>query len=683
MAISQFEQQIQARFADIVRRILGSPNQHTARRDEWRYGTNDSLSVIVRGEDAGVWHDHEQKRGGGIWDFFYVHGDMQRPEAEDWLAREFGIEREQQQKKTATYTYVDETGKTLFWVYRYGPKKSFTQAQPGPGKPGKPMHGVRYVPYHLNDLRQSGSPPPAKRPGGFMSAKARRTPTARRDWGVVATTCPGGAGKWRDEYNRHFAGADVVVLPHNDAAGRDHGAKVAACLVDVAASVRILKLGGLPEKGDISDWLDQGGTQSDFEALLEATPDYAPEGDAGDDDPITPEGQPEVKWAGDDPSPIEPRQWLLGTNFCRGFLSGLTGAGATGKTALRLLQLIGLALGRGDLTGEHVFRRTKVLLVCLEDDETELRRRISAACRYHQIDEAALKGWLAYWTPHGMHLVEAAGGFGAGVRAGELGAALRQIIKRLGIGLVTIDPFVKSHGVEENDNMAIDQAATLFLQVAHDSGCAADYVHHNRKGLALAGDPDNARGASALANASRLLKTLSKMTEKEAEALGVVEQERRLLVRLDDAKLNIAPPSAETMWFRLVGVDIGNDAPDYPNGDNVQTVERWHPPDPFAELPKTAIAEIFDQLRAGPEPGEFYLRDIRAKDDWAGTPICAVAGKTEGEATRILDAWIKNRVLIEDEYHSPKRRKPRHRIAVVEAKAREILGPLYREPEPS
>ena len=70
-----------------------------------------------------------------------------------------------------------------------------------------------------------------------------------------------------------------------------------------------------------------------------------------------------MKSAGRDHGPTPPRQWLLGMNFCLGFLSGLTGAGGTGKTELRVLQLIALALDRGDLIDEHVFRRTKVLVV--------------------------------------------------------------------------------------------------------------------------------------------------------------------------------------------------------------------------------------------------------------------------------------------------------------------------------
>jgi hypothetical protein len=393
-----------------------------------------------------------------------------------------------------------------------------------------------------------------------------------------------------------------------------------------------------------------------------------------------PEGQPDVKWAGEDLSPIPPRQWLLGTNFCCGYLSGLTGAGSTGKTALRLLQLIALALGRGELVGDHCFRRTKVLIVYLEDDEEELRRRISAACRYRQIDQTELVGWLAYWTPKDLRLIEVSEF--RKVRPGGLAHALEHIIKRLDIGLVSIDPFVKSHGADENDNNLIDQAATMFLSVAHACGCACDYVHHDRKGISVAGDADRARGASSLVNASRLLKTLSKMTQVEAKALGVKDSERKFLVRLDDAKINIAPPSEETVWFKLVDVAIGNPTEAYPKGDHVQTVEPWVPPDPFAGLARATILEIFKALRAGPEPGEFYLSDVKADEDWAGRPICKLASKEEDEAKRILKTWIKNGVLIEDEYTSPKRKhKKRNRLIVNEDKAREILGELYELPK--
>jgi AAA domain-containing protein len=54
--------------------------------------------------------------------------------------------------------------------------------------------------------------------------------------------------------------------------------------------------------------------------------------------------------AGLDPGTIPPRQWLLGNQFCRGFISSIVAAGGTGKSALRLLQFVALALGR-ELSG--------------------------------------------------------------------------------------------------------------------------------------------------------------------------------------------------------------------------------------------------------------------------------------------------------------------------------------------
>ena len=170
------------------------------------------------------------------------------------------------------------------------------------------------------------------------------------------------------------------------------------------------------------------------------------------------------------------------------------------------------------------------------------------------------------------------------------------------------------------------------------------------------------------------------MTEAEAEDLAVEDTERRQLVRMDDAKLNIAPPAELTVWFKLVGVDIGNGARDYPNGDNVQTVERWRPAKVFEDFPKSKIAAIFDQLRAGPGDGEFYSPFTNANERWAGWQIVQLADKTRAEAKHVLKAWLRTGVLIEDEYLSPKGRKDKWRVVVNETKAREILGALYRPP---
>jgi len=370
----------------------------------------------------------------------------------------------------------------------------------------------------------------------------------------------------------------------------------------------------------------------------------------------------EVKSAGRDYGPIPPRRWLLGTNFCRGFLSGLTGQGAVGKSALRLMQFIAVSLGRAELAGERRGKRTKVLLVSFEDDEDELCRRVRAACLHHGIIQSDLDEWLFYWTPRDLRLLDV-DQFGH-TKPGELGDALREIIQAYGIGLVGIDPFVKSHGAEENDNSAIDKASGLLLQVAYDCGCACDYIHHQRKGITVAGDPESGRGASALVNASRLVKTVTKMTAAEALELGVSANDRKALFRLDDAKLNIAPPADETMWFKLIGVDIGNGDAEYPSGDNVQTVERWYPINIWVEVTPAVGNKILDNIAEGPEPGRRYSAAQQAKRA-AWTVVKEVLPRlTQEQAQKVIATWLDNGVLINGEYDDPKERRKQNGVTV-------------------
>ena len=96
--------------------------------------------------------------------------------------------------------------------------------------------------------------------------------------------------------------------------------------------------------------------------------------------------------AGRDIDTPPPRGWLLGTTFCRRFLSSLFGDGGVGKTAVRYAQALALTTGR-NLTGEHVFQRARVLIISLEYDADELRRRILAARLHFNIPASDLDGF--------------------------------------------------------------------------------------------------------------------------------------------------------------------------------------------------------------------------------------------------------------------------------------------------
>src|SRR5262249_5191865 len=88
--------------------------------------------------------------------------------------------------------------------------------------------------------------------------------------GIAGTCNPMGAGKWRDSYSQTLSGAHVVIFPDNDQTGKDHAAMVATALQGKAASVKVVALPGLSEKGDVCDWLQAGGTREQLEALAQA-----------------------------------------------------------------------------------------------------------------------------------------------------------------------------------------------------------------------------------------------------------------------------------------------------------------------------------------------------------------------------------------------------------------------------
>jgi hypothetical protein len=291
------------------------------------------------------------------------------------------------------------------------------------------MSGVRYVPYRLNELvaakaKANGHPPVVHIVEGEKDADSLK------QWGLLATTSPAGAGKWRSDYNQYFAGFDVVIIADNDEPGRKHAQSVGENLYPVAASVRILELRDVPEKGDISDWLDAGRSWDAFEALIASAEPFVPKpseaGDRSQHDNIP--KLIEVHDAGDiDVTKIPPRGWLLGTAFCRKFLSGLIGEGAAGKTAMRYAQYIAAATEK-KLTAEYVHVRCRVLIVCLEDDLNEVKRRIGAAMLFHGITREEIKGWLFYCTPKGLKLLE--NGAGGALALGKLESELRVTIAR-------------------------------------------------------------------------------------------------------------------------------------------------------------------------------------------------------------------------------------------------------------
>src|SRR5262249_38188691 len=162
---------------------------------------------------------------------------------------------------------------------------------------------------------------------------------------------------------------------------------------------------------------------------------------------------------------ISPRQWLLGTVFCKGFTSSLIGAGAGGKTAVRIAQALSVATGR-PLTGEYVHRRAKVLFLCFEDGKAELQRRVKAALLHHKISDEQVRGWLTCSAILGEKLFTDGGINRATPKPTALYDWLVKLIKENDFELGILDPFVKIHSTEENDNTGIDQVCSMLSHLA-------------------------------------------------------------------------------------------------------------------------------------------------------------------------------------------------------------------------
>jgi hypothetical protein len=300
-----------------------------------------------------------------------------------------------------------------------------------------------------------------------------------------------------------------------------------------------------------------------------------------------------------------------------------------------------------------------VLLVSLEDDRNEVLRRIRAVRLHYGIPAAELDGWLFVTTP----------GAAAGKlmvlhpktgrpTTGELPAKLEAVIAKNGIGLVVLDPLVKAHAVDENNNSQMDAVASLLTDLASRCNVAVDAPHHVSKGTADPGNASRGRGASATNNAARLVFTLAAMSVDEAQRFNIPEDDRRDFVRMDRAKLNVARTSGPTKWFRLMSVAIGNETAAYPAGDHVQVVEQWSPPDTWAGLDVDLVNRILTAIDAGMEDGNFYTDAPKApgREAWSVVKTFAPS-KTEAQAREVIRTWVKNGLLEPFTYENPTTRK--------------------------
>lgn len=240
--------------------VLGSPG--------------DSLEVSLKGETAGLWHDHATNEGGDIFDLIAAHHGLDTQAdfarvleiARQLVGRAASLPKRRKPEApvdelgpaTAKWDYLDAAGNLIAVVYRYDP--------PGRKKEFRPW-----------DVRRRKMAPPEPRPlynqPGIARAETvvlvegEKCAQALIDAGIAATTAMHGANAPVDKTDwSPLAGKAVLIWPDKDKPGFGYAnaASQAVLMAGAASCVILLPPDDKPEGWDAADALAEGFDVADF-----------------------------------------------------------------------------------------------------------------------------------------------------------------------------------------------------------------------------------------------------------------------------------------------------------------------------------------------------------------------------------------------------------------------------------
>ena len=291
----------------------------------------------------------------------------------------------------ATYDYTDRDGKLLYQVLRLEPK-SFRQRRPdGNGGHAWNLDDVRRVPYRLQDLLQYPD-------GTVFVCEGEKDADRIASLGHCGTTAA--SGKWTPECVQALAGRHIVILQDNDVPGAKRALEAAQQLHGAAASVRVVQLPDLPDKGDVSDWLDADPRNA--EKLVEVcfdVPEWEPSS--------TPPSENVIQSSGQFTRNYSPPDYLVDGLLQRRYCYSFTARTGVGKTALALL--FAGHVGLGLPLGEHEVDKGRVLIFAGENPNDVQARWIAMGQQMNYGKMSIVMG--ASSTPPSENVVQSSGQF--------------------------------------------------------------------------------------------------------------------------------------------------------------------------------------------------------------------------------------------------------------------------------
>jgi putative DNA primase/helicase len=403
-------------------------------------------------------------------------------------------------EEEAVYRYLDESGRPLFEVVRFEGKQFRQRLTDGTWG----LNGARRVPYRLPRVLEA-----VAKGEDVMVVEGEKDVHALERLGIAATTNPGGAGKWRQEYGEHLRGAKVTIVADRDDPGRDHARQVAASLERVAAEIDVVE----PVIGkDISDHLAGGKS---IGQLVEIGFGYSggawgshpnhpnPKGpEFGSTKPNMPFATPmSEKLAGVPPEP----NWLWDGYLSPGALTLLAGRPKVGKTTL-LFPLIA-ALEQGKPFLDRPTFATRVLMLSEEREQTLAEKR--------QLYLDGADPLLLMRHEQG------------GRSWPELIEQARAYCAEHDIGVLVIDTWDKWTGLRGDDESkagAVIEALEPLMLAAGD-GLAVLIVAHQRKAAGKHGEA--VRGSNAITGGVDVIVELERAPEELGRRMRVLRAESR------------------------------------------------------------------------------------------------------------------------------------------------------------
>jgi len=123
--------------------------------------------------------------------------------------------------------------------------------------------------------------------------------------------------------------------------------------------------------------------------------------------------------------------------------------------------------------------------------------------------------------------------------------------------VLSIDSFIRTHKVNENDNSAMQEVVECYEDIAVEGRCAMHLWHHTRKIGGEKATIEAARGASAFIDACRSARVLETMSAKDHEQLKQIQPDMLppgFYFRGFNGKRSFAPPADQSDWFKIESI---------------------------------------------------------------------------------------------------------------------------------